>query len=297
MSNMQNRCLIRKTGYKSVDRADTLWRTTSSFLINAILIVFSITSIYPIFWIIISSLKTTKDFNTNPAGLPEKLYFENYVQVIKKTLMLKFMLNSAVITFISVALILIIGFTTGYLLSRFKFRACNILYAYYMIGIIMPIHSLLVPLYILTKEVGLIDTKVGLILPYVAFGLPIAVFLIDSYVRNIPKEIEEAARIDGASFTRTMFSIVMPICKPILATVGIVSFFACWNEFIFALVLLNTKNNFTVPLGLVLFKGPYATNYPLIMTGIFVSIVPVMVLYFAFSGNIIKGMTEGALKG
>jgi len=283
-------------GYKSVGLAGTLRKAISSFLINAILIVFSITCVYPIFWIIYSSLKTTKDFNNNPVDLPAKLHFENYVHVITKTLMPRYMLNSVVITVISLAFILIIGFITGYFLSRFKFRGCNMLYAYYIIGMLVPIHALLVPMYILTKKVGLINTAVGLILPYVAFGLPIAVFLIDTYVRTIPKEIEEAASIDGASLTRTMFTIILPICKPMLVTVGIIQFFACWNEFIFALVLLNDQNKFTVPLGLTFFKGPYSTNYPMIMAAIVTSIVPVMVLYFAFSGNIIKSMTAGAVK-
>jgi len=288
---------MHKIGYKFVDRKGTPRMNISLFLINVILIVFSITSVYPIFWMIFSSFKTTKDFNNNPIGLPGKLYFENYIQVITKTLMPKFMLNSAVITFISLAFTLIIGFITGYLLSRFKFMARNILYIYYIIGMLIPIQALLVPLYIIEKKVGIINTAVGLILPYVAFGLPIAIFLIDSYVRNIPKEIEEAASIDGASFTRTMFWIIMPICKPILVVVSIIQFFACWNEFIFALVLLNDINKFTVPLGLTFFRGPYATNYPMIMAGTVVSIVPVMVLYIAFSGNIMKGMTAGAIKG
>lgn len=284
-------------GYKSVGLAGTPRKAISSFLINAILIVFSITCVYPIFWIIYSSLKTTKDFNNNPVGLPAKLYFENYVQVITKSLMPRNMLNSVVITVISLAFILIIGFITGYFLSRFKFRGRNMLYVYYIIGIVFPIHALLVPMYILIKKVGLIDTAVGLILPYIAFGLPITVFLIGSYVHTIPKEIEEAASIDGASLTRTMFTIILPICRPMLVTVGIIQFFGCWNEFMFALVLLNDQNKFTVPLGLTLFQGPYSTNYPMIMAAVATSIVPVLVLYFAFSGNIIKSLAGGAVKG
>lgn len=282
---------------KSVEHTVNPRKAISSFLTNAVLIVFSITCIYPVFWMIYSSFKTTKEFNNNPVEIPVQLHFENLVQVVTKTLMPTYIKNSAVVTVISLTFILIIGFITGYFLSRFKFKGRNMLYSYFMVGMLIPIHALLVPIYILTKNVGLINTVGGLVLPYVSFGLPVAVFLIESYVGTVPKEIEEAANIDGSSFSRTLLMIMLPMCTPILATVAIIQFFYCWNEFIFALVLLNDQAKFTVPLGLTFFKGPYATNYPMIMTATVVSMIPVMILYFAFSGNVIKGMTAGAVKG
>ena len=271
--------------------------TISSFITNAILIVFSITCIYPVIWMLYSAFKTTKDFNNNPIGFPKEIFTDNLVQVFTNTPMLAYMKNSAVITVISLTFILIIGFIAGYFLSRYTFRGRNFLYTYFMIGMLIPIHALLVPIYVLTKGIGLVDTIPGLVLPYVSFGLPTAVFLVESYVRGIPKEMEEAANIDGSSFTRTLFQIMLPMCRPILATVAIIQFFYCWNEFSFSLVLLNTQTKFTVPLGLTFFKGPYSTNYPMIMAATIVSIAPVMILYFAFSGNVIKGMTAGAVKG
>lgn len=281
----------------SMKRMDNLRNGFSSFVVNAILIVFSITCVYPVFWMFYSSFKNTKGFNNNPVGLPTELYFENYVHVVTKTLMPTYILNSAVITVISLAFILLIGFITGYFLSRFTFKGRNVLYSYYMIGMLIPIHALLVPIYILTKNVGLVNSAGGLIIPYVSFGLPTAVFLIESYVSTVPKAIEEAASIDGSSFARTLLQIMLPMCKPIMVTVAIIQFFASWNEFSFALVLLSDQNKFTVPLGLTFFKGPYATNYPMIMTATIISITPVMILYFAFSGKVIAGMTAGAVKG
>ena len=288
---------MKRNAHKFIDRVNNIKRATSSFFINIVLIIISIISIYPFFWMIFSSLKTAGEFDKNPVGLPKKLYFENYIHIIKESLMVKFMLNSTIITFISLTLILSIGFVTGYLLSRVKFKGRNILYSYYIIGILVPVHSLLIPIYILTNKIGLVDNIGGVILPYVAFSLPIAVFLIESYLRNIPKEMEEAANIDGASFTRTMFTIILPISKPILVTVAIIQLFYCWNEFIFALVLLNDPNKFTVPLGLTWFKGPYSDNYPMIMSGVITSIIPITILYFILSGNIIKSMAAGAIKG
>lgn len=287
---------VAKTN-KSVKHTANWRNAISSFIMNAILIVFSVTCIYPFIWMIYSSFKTPAEFNNNPVGLPAALHFDNYVQVVTETLMPTYIKNSAVVTVISLFFILAFGFIAGYFLSRCKFRGRNMLYAYYMLGMLIPIHALLVPTYILMKNVGLINTLSGLALPYISFGLPTAVFLIESYVRTIPKEIEEAANIDGSSFSRTLMQIILPMCRPIMVTVAIIQFFTCWNEFSFALILLSDQVKFTVPLGLTLFQGPHQTDFPMIMTATIVSITPIMILYFSFSDNIIKGMTAGAVKG
>ena len=280
-----------------VERFDIFQKRVSSTFLNGIIIIFSLSCVYPIFWMLYSSFKTTRDFNNNPVGLPADGNIENYIEIITDTLMPNYILNSAVISVISLAFILLIGFVTGYFLSRFKFIGRNILYAYFMLGMLIPIHALLIPIYILSKGVNIVNTVIGLVLPYVSFGLPTAVFLIESYVRSIPREMEEAANIDGSSFTRTLFTIILPMCIPILVTVLIIQFFACWNEFSFALVLLSDQKKFTVPLGLTFFKGQYSTNYPMIMAATIISIAPVMVVYFTLSGKIIEGMTAGAVKG
>lgn len=281
----------------SARQQSTFKRQIISFILNVVVIIFSITCIYPIFWMFYSAFKDTGDFSNNPVGFPARWLVDNYKQVITQTAIPRYILNSAIITVISLAFILLIGFITGYFLSRFKFKGRDMLYAYFLVGMLIPIHALLVPMYIINKNLNLIDTRIGLALPYISFGLPMAIFLIESYVRSIPKEMEEAANIDGSSFSHTLFRIILPICNPILVTVGIIQFFRCWNEFSFALVLLNDPDKFTVPLGLTLFNGPYATNYPMIMAGNIVAIAPVIILYFSMSDKIISGMTAGAVKG
>lgn len=281
----------------SARQQSTFKRQIISFILNVVVIIFSITCIYPIFWMFYSAFKDTGDFSNNPVGFPARWLVDNYKRVITQTAIPRYMLNSAIITVISLAFILLIGFITGYFLSRFKFKGRDMLYAYFLVGMLIPIHALLVPMYIINKNLNLIDTRIGLALPYISFGLPMAIFLIESYVRSIPKEMEEAANIDGSSFSHTLFRIILPICNPILVAVGIIQFFHCWNEFSFALVLLNDPDKFTVPLGLTLFNGPYATNYPMIMAGNIVAIAPVIILYFSMSDKIISGMTAGAVKG
>ena len=162
---------------------------------------------------------------------------------------------------------------------------------------LVPVHALMVPMYVLFTKTGMTDQWFTLILPYTALSLPIAVFLVESFVYSVPVEVEEAAAIDGSSFHRTLFSIIMPMCKPILVTVGIIQFFYVWNEFTFALILINSEQLMTVPVGITLFKGQFTTDYPKMMTAMLVAILPAVILYFSFSKQIIKGMVAGAVKG
>lgn len=265
--------------------------------VNLILLIFSITCIFPAIWLFYSSMKTKTEFYENPIALPSSLNLDSYINVLQKSDMLKWMGNTARNTILSLILILLVGFIVGYFVARFKFRGRKLLYSYFLLGMLIPIHALMVPMYILFTKTGLGDNWYTLIFPYTAFGIPIAVFLVESYVQNVPKELEEAAAIDGSSFTRTLFSIILPVCRPILVTIGIIQFFSLWNEFTFSLILISDENLKTVSVGLTIFKGQYATDYPQMMAAMFLAILPALLLYFAFSKQIIKGMVAGAVKG
>lgn len=265
--------------------------------VNAILMIFSITCIFPPIWLFYSSMKTNSEFYSNPIALPSSFNMDGYLNVLQKSDMLKWMGNTVRNTVLSLLLILLIGFVVGYFVARFKFRGRNFLYSYFLLGMLIPIHALMVPMYVLFTKTGLGDSWFTLIFPYTAFGIPIAVFLVESYVRNVPKELEEAAAIDGSSFSRTLFSIILPVCKPILVTIGIIQFFSLWNEFTFSLILISDENLKTVSVGLTIFKGQYGTDYPQMMAAMFLAILPAILLYFAFSKQIIKGMVAGAVKG
>jgi len=164
-------------------------------------------------------------------------------------------------------------------------------------GMLIPIHSLLVPIYVVFNKTGLGNHWYTLIIPYVAFGFPIAIFLVEGYIKSIPISLEEAAAIDGSSFSRTMFLIMFPICKPILTTIAIIQTFSCWNEFSFALVLIKNQRLQTVPLAMTQFTGQFSSDYPKIMAAMFITMLPIVLFYFVFSKQIIKGMVSGAVKG
>ncbi len=272
----------------------------AAVVINVILLAFSISCIFPLVWMFYSSLKLKRQFNADIIGLPTDPTWANYIKVLtnKDYHIADSMVNSVRTTVVSVVLIVLFGFIVGYILARIEFKLNRALYALFLMGLLIPIHSLLVPIYVVFNSVGFANKWFTLIIPYVAFGLPIAVFLIESFIKSIPVELEEAAAIDGSSFTKTLFTIILPVTRPILTTVAIIQSFSCWNEFSFALVL-SSKNVAlqTVPLAMTNFKGQFASDYPKIMAGMLITMAPIVVLYFVFSKKIIEGMVAGAVKG
>ena len=264
---------------------------------NLTMWLFSITCVYPVFWMIYSSLKKSREFERNILGLPSVIHFDNYIKIFSAGTIGTYMLNTVRNTALSLFFIVLFGFINGYFISRYRFRGRTALYSLYMLGMLVPMHALLIPIYILFSNTHLNDHWYTVVLPNVAFNLPMALFLVESFVSTIPRDIEEAASIDGASFSRTLFTIILPLVTPILVTVGIITFFSCWNEFSFSLVLLNDQKLFTLPLGLTMFKGVYQSDYPKMMTTMVIAMAPAIVLYFAFSKQIIQGMMSGALKG
>lgn len=266
---------------------------------NAILWIFSIVCIFPLVWMGYSSLKLKRDFNADTVGFPKNPTLENYIRILSNPdyHLASSMWNSLRTTAISVCLIVLFSFIVGYILSRVKFKLNRPLYIMFLMGMLIPIHSLLVPIYVVFKNCGISNQWFTLILPYVCFNLPIGIFLVNSYMQGIPTSMEEAAAIDGSSFSNTLWKIILPMCKPVLVTIAIINVFSCWNEFSFALVLIKDVNLQTVPLALTQFKGQFATDYPKQMAAMLITMAPIVILYFVFSKQIIKGMVAGAVKG
>ena len=247
---------------------------------------------------IYSSLKTSPEFNRSIIALPEKLIFSNYVDAFRISHMGTYYGNTIFNAAISLVLVVLISFVTAYFLSRFKFKGRNLIYFIILFGMLIPIHALLIPLFIQFKTLGMFNQRYTLIIPYVAFAMPFSIFLIESYLSGIPIDMEEAAVIDGCGFMRMLFTIVMPLCTPILTTAAILQLFTkWWNEFPFALVLINDEKLKTIPLGLMNFSSQYSTNYPMKMAALVLAILPVILIYIFFNRKIIEGMIAGALKG
>ena len=162
---------------------------------------------------------------------------------------------------------------------------------------LIPIYALLIPIFLEFKAFGLLNKRITLILPYIAFALPVGVFLVESYVKAIPWEMEEAACIDGCRFGQTMSRIILPMCQPVLSTTAILSFLNTWNEFPLALVLIRSNRLKTMPLGVTNFVGTYTVNYPLMFAALSISALPVIIVYLLFYSKVMNGMVSGAVKG
>jgi raffinose/stachyose/melibiose transport system permease protein len=268
-----------------------------SALGKLILLGYAIFTLYPLYWLFISAFKTNEDFFQRPYALPLEWMKENIVRAWDLGNMGRAMFNSTLVTLTSVMLTLILGLLAGYVLSRFNFRFKKVVVTLFLAGLLIPIHSTLVPLFLMMKEIGLLDTYGALILPYTAFELPIAIFLAMGYMASIPREIEEAAMIDGNGWWGIFGRIIFPLCTPIIATISILAFLRFWNDFSFALVFINSQALKTLPLSLALFSDGFGTDYSLTMGAMAIAVIPTILVYLILQNQIMKGMVAGSIKG
>ncbi|MDR1105269.1 MAG: carbohydrate ABC transporter permease [Treponema sp.] len=277
--------------------AARIGRTGGSAALNVFMLVFSLASVFPFVWMLYSSLKSEAEFALNIISLPKKPIISNYINAVKTGHMGEYALNSLFNCVVTVVLVALAAYIAAYFLSRYNFRGRTLVYGLFVAGMLIPVHSLMVPVFVEYRVAGLLNNRFTLLPVYMAFGMPMAVFLIESFIGSIPVELEEAALIDGSSMVRTMFTIIMPLCRPVLATVVILTFMNTWNEFPFALVLIRDNALKTIPIGLRNFQGAYTAQYTQFMAGMAVSLIPVMVVYILFYKKIIVGMTAGTVKG
>ncbi|PPA69146.1 carbohydrate ABC transporter permease [Jeotgalibacillus proteolyticus] len=270
---------------------------TKKTIIYLLLTLFALVNAYPIFWMFLNSFKDNADFSSNPFGLPVQWMFENYVTAWETARLDVYFLNSLIVSVGAVVITVATGALASYFLARFRFKMSKMVYGFFVFGLLIPIHATLVPLFILERQLGLLNTHIGLILPYIAFNLPLTIFILTSFMRAFPKDIEESAIMDGCGVFRIFWSIILPMTKPAIATVVILNFINNWNEFSFALVLINDEALKTLPLGLTNFSGQFTTNYGAQMAGLTMAIVPILIIYMLLEKHIVKGMTAGAVKG
>ncbi|WP_233856231.1 carbohydrate ABC transporter permease [Paraburkholderia sp. HD33-4] len=251
----------------------------------------------PFLFVISTSLKTQEETYANSVwALPSRLDVGNYVEVLRGSF-LTYLGNSCFVVGLAVALIILFSAMAAYAFARMQFRFNKVLFGLVMAGMIVPLHATLVPVYLLTRNIGLYDTNFALIGPYVAMSLPVSIFILTEFMRQIPRELEEAAQLDGCGTFRILWKIYFPLSGPGLATVAIYNGIALWNEFIFANVLTSTPAHRTLPLALWDFQGQYASDIPAMLAVVTLTSLPLILTYAFGQERIIKGMMAGALKG
>jgi raffinose/stachyose/melibiose transport system permease protein len=262
----------------------------------AVLLVHFVFTGYPFVWMIISSFKTNTEYFANPWGLPSEWHFENFAKAWNEGIS-HYFFNSMYITFFSVVGLLIVSTLIAYYLAIRPFKGSKVLLGAFFLAMMIPVHSTLIPLFNMAHLFGIHDTFWALFFPYIGFHLPIAIFLAYGFFTQIPKELEEAAVMDGCNIYQIFFKIYFPLARPILATVTILSFFGIMNDFIFPLVMTSGDALKTLPLGLMSFKGSFSADYSLISAALVITTLPIVIIYFFLQKHIQEGIAAGSVKG
>lgn len=267
------------------------------FFVYLFLIVIGVTVVYPLVWTFFGSVRNETQFSLNPWGFPEQLDLSVYVEVLTEYGLARNILNSLIMSIVGVLAIIWLSLTASYALARLRWRGAKFMMAFFLSGIMIPVHSTLIPLYVTLRPLAKVDERLALMIPYVVFGLPVAIFIISNYMKSIPLSLEEAAVIEGCSLIKSFFNIILPMTKPAIATVSIFSFMGIWNELMFALVFLQRSTVQTLPLGILRFTGLYTTQWQPTMAAIVIAMIPSLIIYSILQEKIIGGMTAGSLKG
>jgi raffinose/stachyose/melibiose transport system permease protein len=274
-----------------------LWATAVQALTYLVMAIFSALVVFPLLAMVFGSFKTQFEFYSNPWGLPSSLNWDNYVYAWQQAQIPRFIANSVIVSAATVTLTLVLASCAAYGFSTFTFRGSRPLFLMFVLLLIVPVPVGIIPLYVIVVRLHLVDTYFALILPYVSGSLPLSIFLLRAFFQSIPHELTDAARIDGCSQFAAFVRIVLPISRPGLATVTILTFLNSWNEFFLALIFIHNPNLMTLPLGLQAFFFQYSVQWNYLFAALTMSIVPIIVVYLVMQRQFIAGLTAGAVRG
>jgi ABC-type glycerol-3-phosphate transport system permease component len=272
------------------------WFAPSTLLKQALLLAMAAAAIYPVYYMVATSLKTRSLWLQDQFGVPRSPTLENYVAVFQDGRVPVWFVNSMLVTGASVVIATAVSTLAAYAIARLPFRGRTFLLRLMVALMVIPPAVLILPLFLGFQPLGLVNTYQGVILIYAGMLVPISVFLLASFFRTLPTELFEAARIDGATTARILWSIVVPLSGPGFVTLIVVNALWVWNELLIALVFLQDDQKRTLMAGLTLFKGHYSVNEPLVMAATFVSVVPMLLLFLFGQRYFVRGLVAGAVK-
>lgn len=250
----------------------------------------------PVLYIILGGFRSNSQIITNPSGFPDPWEVGNYLSVLQSPIFWRQMGNSAISATATTAGVVVLGVMASYVLARYQFRGRTALYSLFAAGLMFPMTVAITPLYILVRDLGLINSLAGIIIPQIAFALPVTIIILVPFLRAIPKELEEAAAIDGAGRLGFFFRMVVPLSVPGVITVGILAFVASWNSYMLPLFILNNEAQYTLPLGVQAFAAQYSVDTARVLAFTSLSMIPALIFFSLFERRIVGGLT-GAVKG
>ncbi|WP_110114363.1 carbohydrate ABC transporter permease [Bacillus sp. CGMCC 1.16541] len=266
------------------------------FSLEVLAIVLGLIFLVPFYYVVSNSLKSFAEILTNTSALPSSLQWSNYVEAFEKMNYVKVFSNSLIITVASNIVIVIFCSMAAYMLVRTKKKISNIIFFTFVAAMVIPFQSIMIPLIKTASALGLINSIWGLVIMYLGFGSGLAIFLYHGFIKGIPIELEEAAIIDGCSTLGVFWRIVFPLLKPITVTIVILNSLWIWNDFLLPLLVLQDPELRTIPLATFFFFGQYTKQWDLALAALVVSIIPLLIFFFAMQKHIIKGITSGSIK-
>ncbi len=261
-----------------------------------ILIGYSLVALFPIVVVVINSFKSRRAIFTEPYSLPNPIDWDGYITVFQRTNFVRYYWNSFFITVTMLFLVLLFGSMVAYALSEYRFPGNRLLGLYFALGIMIPIRLGTVSIIRLMRTLELQGTVWSLIILYTAWGIPITVFILVEFMREIPRDLKDAARVDGASEYRIFFQLVLPLVRPALASFAVFHMIPVWNDLWFPLVLAPDESTRTITLGVSEFVGQFKTEYGALLAALTLAMVPILILYAIFSRQLIRGISAGAVK-
>ena len=279
--------------------------------VYVVLITFAVVILVPVAWVFMASIKENAEFYANPWNLPKGIYWQNFAEAWQTAKMGEYMLNSAIVTALSLALLLIVALPAAYCLSRFKFFGQKFLNTAFMAGLFINVNYIVVPIFLMLRDGDtwlkkvfgqgfLLNNLLVLAVIYAATALPFTIYLLSSYFATLPHDYEEASYIDGAGYFRTMLQVIFPMAKPSIITVILFNFLSFWNEYIISMTMMTAMDGAkTLPVGLLnlMQAQQSAANYGPMYAGLVLVMLPTLILYCCVQSNLTKGMTVGGLKG
>jgi len=247
----------------------------------------------PLLLVVNNALRPSREIFKNPLGLATSPSFQSFVKAWEKANFNTYFVNSLIITVAAVLLATAVSALAGYILGRYQFKGSAFLSAYFLAGLMLPFRLAIVPLFLLLNDLGLVDSRLGLILVYAATGIPFSIFILSSFFRQLPQELSEAARIDGAGEFTIFGRIMLPLVRPALSTVVVFQFVPLWNDFFFPLVLLRSTDKWTLPVGMTRFFGEFQTDWSTLFAGLIITTLPLIIIFLLATKQIIAGLTAG----
>jgi raffinose/stachyose/melibiose transport system permease protein len=282
---------------RSVLQRGALWKPLQLGLRYLVCSVAAFFVLIPLVTVVIGGFKTNGELNNAPFALPRVWHWENYARVLSEPAFWQTLANSALIMLATVGLLLLIACPLAFALARITFRGREVLFNVVLFGLLVPVQMAILPLYILLRNLTLLNSLLGVILPQVAFAMPTTILILRNFFQAIPQELEDATAIDGGSTIDFFWRVLLPLARPSLAVVSMLTMVASWNNFLLPLLVLNDVGLWTVTMGVMQFQGEHTTDLALTLVYLTLAMIPAIIFYLFAERHLISGLTAGAVKG